>query len=135
MKFKGAGGSKGGSKRFFLGLIMMVAGSYLFLDAIKIINHLGLHSVIYSYGSFNLTAEMVLIPLILGLGFIFYHSKNPIGWILSTASIIILAFEVFSSVKFQPRRMSAFELIMMLVLMIGGLGLFLSSLQDFEKKG
>lgn len=135
MEFKGAGGSQGGIGRFFIGLVMMVAGGYLFLDAIKVVNQFGFHRAIYSFsGGYNLTTGMVLIPLIFGIGFIFYNSKNPIGWVLSSASIVMLGFGIISSIKFQLRRMSAFELIMMLVLLIGGLGLFLSSLKNFEEK-
>lgn len=133
MELKGAGGSQGGVGRFFIGLVMMVGGGYLFLDAIKVTHQFGLHRAIYSFGSFNLTTGMVLIPLIFGIGFVFYNSKNPIGWLLSSASIIMLTFGVISSIKFQLRRMSAFELIMILILFVGGLGLFLSSLRSIEK--
>jgi hypothetical protein len=42
----------------------------------------------------------------------------------------MLGFGVISSVDFRLRQMSAFELISMLVLMIGGLGLFLRSLRN-----
>lgn len=134
MELKGAGGSQGGIGRFFIGLVMMVGGGYLFLDAIKVTHQFGLHRAIYSFGAFNLTTGMVLIPLIFGIGFIFYNAKNPIGWLLSSASIVMLVFGVISSIKFQIRRMSAFELIMMLILFIGGLGLFLSSLRNFDSK-
>ena len=135
MEFKGAGGSQGGVGRFFIGLVMMVGGGYLFLDAIRVVNQFGFHRAIYSFGGgFHLTTGMVLIPMIFGIGFIFYNSKNPIGWVLSSASMVMLGFGIISSIKFQLRRMSAFELIMMLVLMIGGLGMFLSSLKNFENK-
>lgn len=133
MELKGAGGSQGGVGRFFIGLAMMVGGGYLFLDAIRVVNYFGFHRAIYTFGgNFHLTTGMVLIPLIFGIGFIFYNSKNPIGWVLSGASIIMLGFGVLSSIKFQLRRMSAFELVMILILMVGGLGLFLSSLRSFD---
>jgi hypothetical protein len=134
MEFKGAGGTQGGIGRFFIGLVMMVGGGYLFLDAIKVTHQFGLHRAIYSIGAFNLTSGMVLIPLLFGVGFIFYNSKNIVGWLLSAASIIMLGFGILSSIKFKIRHMSAFELIMMLILLIGGFGLFLSSLKNFAEK-
>jgi hypothetical protein len=73
---------------------------------------------------------MVLVPLIFGIGLIFFNSRNFIGWFLSGASLIMIVFGIISSIDFRLRHMSAFELIVMLVLMVGGLGLFLSSLRN-----
>ncbi len=129
---KGAGGSQGGIGRFFIGLVMMVAGGYLFLDAVKVAHGFGMGRAIYSVGSFQLTSGMVLIPFIFGIGFIFYNSKNILGWILSIASFVMLGFGIISSIRFHMRSMSAFELVMILTLLIGGIGLFLSSLKDFD---
>ncbi len=131
---KGAGGTQGGIGRFFIGLVMMVAGGYLFLDAVKVAYGFGLGRSIYSFGSFQLTSGMVLVPFIFGIGFIFYNSKNILGWILSISSFVMLGFGIISSIKFHMRSMSAFELIMILTLLIGGIGLFLSSLKEFDLK-
>ena len=42
----------------------------------------------------------------------------------------MLAFEVISSFDFRMGQMSAFELLAILVLFVGGLGLFLRSLRN-----
>jgi hypothetical protein len=131
---RGAGGTAGGIGQFFIGLVMMIAGGYLFLDAVKVTHGFGLHRAIYTIGSFNLTSGMVLVPLIFGVGFIFYNSKNPLGWILTAASLIMLTFGIIASIKFRLRHMSAFELITILVLAVGGLGLFFSSLRNFNRE-
>jgi len=134
MGIDGAGGTKGGFGRFFIGLGMMVAGGYLFFNAIRISHHFHLGYAIYSFGAFGLTTGMTLIPLIFGIGFIFYNSRNPLGWVLSIASLIMLSFGVISTVQFRMRSMSAFELIMIIILLMGGVGLFLSSLKSYEDK-
>jgi hypothetical protein len=134
MYISGAGGTKGGVGRFFIGLGMMIAGGYLFFDAIRVTHHFHFGYAIYSVGSYRLTTGMTLIPLVFGIGFIFYNSRNIIGWMLSIASLIMLGFGVISSIQFRLRGMSAFELIMILVLLMGGIGLFLSSLRDAEKQ-
>lgn len=36
---RGAGGTEGGIGTFFLDLVMLIGGGYLFLDAIQIKNH------------------------------------------------------------------------------------------------
>ena len=132
MSLKGAGGTQGGIGRFFIGLIMMISGGYLFLDAIRVTQHFHMGYTIYSFGTLKLTTGMTLIPLIFGIGIIFYNSKNILGWFLCTTSFVILLFGIISSIQFRIRNMSAFELIMILVLMIGGIGLFFSSLRSFE---
>ncbi len=135
MGIKGAGGSKGGVGRFFLGLLMMIVCGYLFFNAIMVTHHFRWGYALYSFGGVSLTTGMTLVPLIFGIGFIFYNSHNPIGWALSVASLAMITFGVISSIQFRMRHMSAFELIMMLVLMIGGVGLFLSSLRNFDDEG
>lgn len=115
--------------RFLIGLVMMVAGTYLFLRAITVVNHFGMGYTLYHIGGFNLTSGMVLIPFLFGVGIIFYNAKNPLGWLLTASTVIMLGFGVIASIDFQLRAMNAFELISILVLMIGGIGLFLSSLR------
>ena len=75
-----------------------------------------------------------MIPFIFGVGMIFYNSKNLLGWILSIGSITALIFGVISTVRFNLRTMSSFELIVILVLAVGGIGLFLRSLKKIDSK-
>ncbi len=49
---------------------------------------------------------------------------------LTLGSVTALIFGVISSIQFGFRNMSAFELIVILVLAFGGLGLFLRSLKS-----
>ncbi len=132
MPISGAGGTHGGVGRFFIGLTMMIVGGYLFLSAIQVTHHFHLGYALYRMGGVRLTTGFVLIPLIFGIGFVFYNAKNPIGWILSVISILLLGFGVITSLQFRMRHMSAFELIMILILLVGGVGLFLSSLRSFD---
>ena len=127
-----AGGTQGGAGRFFLGLAMMVVGMYLFLDAVKISNRFGLYTSLFSYGGYNLRSGMVLVPFIFGVGFIFYNYRSIFGWILAIGSVAMLGFGVVTSIHFRMKGMSAFDIMVILVLAIGGIGLFLSSLRDFS---
>jgi len=126
----GAGGTKGGIGRFFIGLIMMIAGGYLFLDAIRVTNGFHLGYSFMRFGSFHLTGGMVLVPFIFGVGMIFYNGKSIVGWLLSGSSIVMLGFGIITNIHFRLRSMSAFELMTILVLTVGGIGLFLSSLKN-----
>ena len=73
---------------------------------------------------------MIMIPFLFGVGMIFYDRKSFFGWLLTVGSLVGLIFGVISSVNFTFRSMSAFDLIVILVLAFGGVGLFLGSLSD-----
>jgi hypothetical protein len=130
---KGAGGTSGGIGPFFIGLFMMTGGFYLLLNAISVTSNFGLSRQLYSFsgaGGYAVTSGMVMIPFIFGVGIMFYNSKNIIGWILTLGSITALIFGVISSINFSFKTMTAFELIVILVLAVGGLGIFLKSLKN-----
>ena len=133
MARRGAGGTAGGEGSFLIGFVMIVAGGYLLLSGITVRPSFGLRSVAFRLGSFNVTSGMVLVPFIFGVGMIFYNSRNYIGWLLAAGSLIALVFGVIANLNIQLRTMSAFDLIVILVLLVGGIGLFLRSLKDFHQ--
>ena len=131
----GAGGSSGGIGQFFIGVIMMCGGFYLLLNAITVSSNFGLSSRLFGFGNnFGVTGGMIMIPFIFGIGLVFFNAKNILGWLLTLGSITALIFGVISSVRFNLRTMTTFELIVILVLAVGGLGLFLRSLKKIDAK-
>ena len=130
---RGAGGTDGGYAAFVIGLIMMIGGAYLLLNSIVVNSHFGGGMRLYSIGGFGLTSGMLMIPFIFGIGLIFYSRANLIGWLLTLGSLVALVFGVLSSTNFTFRAMSAFDLIVILVLCFGGLGLFLRSLRSMPR--
>ncbi len=132
--YRGAGGSNGGEGSFFIGLIMMIAGGYLFLRSIHVDHYLSMGSGLFHIGNYQVTNGMVLIPFIFGIGMIFYNSANILGWILMIGSMIALVFGIIASINFSLQGMSAFDLITIIVLFTGGLGLFLRSLKGRESR-
>lgn len=135
---KGAGGTSGGLGQFFVGLIMMCSGFYMLLNAINVSSSFGMGMRLYRYagmgGNYNITSGMIMIPFMFGVGLIFYNSKNIFGWVLSIGSIAGLIFGVISSIRFSFRSMTSFDLIVILVLAVGGLGLFLRSLKTLDER-
>lgn len=124
-------GSNNQISRFAIGLIMLVAGTYMLLNAI----HVGynFYHIYHIQGVGSFTSGYVMIPFMFGIGMIFYNSRNFLGWLLTLGSVVILIVGVISSVRFRLAHMTAFELLTILVLMMGGLGLFLSSLRKIKK--
>ena len=130
MAFQGAGGTSGGTGRFLLGLIMLIGGGYLLLDAIHVYNNFSLGMRLFNYGGMSITSGIVLIPMTIGIGMVFYNAKNPIGWVLFVGALIALIFGVIANIQFSMRQMSLFELLVILVLFVGGIGLLLGSLRE-----
>ena len=131
---RGAGGTSGGVGEFLMGLVMMCGGFYMLLNAIVVTSSFGMGMRLYGFnafgGGYSVTSGMIMIPFMFGIGFIFYNSRNFFGWLLACGSLVGLIFGVIASIRFTFRPMSAFDLIVILVLAIGGLGLFLRSLRE-----
>lgn len=134
---RGAGGTQGGLGMFFIGLIMMCGGFYLLLNAISVSSGFGFGSRLYGFsaygGNYGVTSGMILIPFMFGVGLLFYNGKNILGWLLTLGSVTALIFGVIASLRFSFRGMSAFDLMVILILAIGGLGLFLRSMRTFNQ--
>ncbi|MGA2401541.1 MAG: hypothetical protein ABSG91_07520 [Syntrophobacteraceae bacterium] len=130
---RGAGGTEGGAGRFFTGLVMMVGGGYLFLRNIQASLGVGLGYQYFSVWGMGITSGMVLVPFLFGIGMIFYNASNILGWLLTVASLVMLGFGVIAQTRFHLHNMSAFELLTILTLLVGGIGLFLSSLRSSKR--
>lgn len=129
----GAGGTSGGIGQFFLGLVMACGGIYMLLKSITVHSSFGMRMSLYHFGGgYSLTSGMIMIPFMFGVGIIFYNSKNPFGWILAVGSLVGLIFGVISSIHFSFQRMSAFDLVVILVLSVGGIGILLRSFKDYD---
>jgi len=124
----GAGGTSGGIGQFFLGLTMMCGGFYLLLNGIVVSSAFGWGTRLFGIGGVGVTGGIILVPLIIGVGVIFYNARNALGWLLALGALAAMVFGVIASLNLSLRSMTAFELICILVLAFGGLGLFFRSL-------
>lgn len=124
-KIEGAGGTPGGIPTFLLGLGMTIAGGFL------LINHVKVGSGFWHFFGRN-THGLILIPLIIGIGFLFFSSKSIIGWILTGGGALIIFLGIISNLRFYFPQTSLFNLLVMLVLLVGGIGLTLRSLRSVK---
>jgi len=126
----GAGGTNGGTGQFFVGLVLMVGGFYLLLNSVVVSSSFGLGTRLFGVGGYGITGGIVLIPLVIGIAMIFFNARSALGWLLAICAFAALVFGVIASVNMSLRTMSAFELLCILALAFGGLGLFLRSLRS-----
>ena len=119
---RGAGGTPGGIGEFLLGLVMSVAGAYLLTSQVTVTS--GIWSL-WGYDSFGLS----LVPIIFGVGFLFFNGRSVAGWLLTVAGAVIILAGVIANLRifFQPT--SLYNTLVMLVLLAGGLGLIARSVR------
>lgn len=138
MKMQGAGGTPGGIGSFLIGFLMMCTGFYLLMQSIIVTRSFGLGMGLFHFGFFGgsvtVTSGMILIPLIFGIGIIFYNYRSVIGWALAIGSLAALVAGVLMNLRLTIRTMTLFDLLTILVLFIGGIGLFLRSLRSHGGK-
>lgn len=115
-KIRGAGGTPGGLVEFFIGLGMTVAGAYLITNQVVVTSSFW---SIWGYNAFGLT----LIPLIFGIGILFFNGKSIVGWLLLFAGIIIIFAGILMNLQIYFQPTSLFNTVIMLVLLAGGIGL------------
>jgi hypothetical protein len=119
---RGAGGTPGGVGTFVLGVIMAAAGGYLLLNQVQVTTsfwHFG------AYGGFGLT----LIPLLVGVAFLFYNGKSVVGWLLTIVGATIILAGVLMNMDIYFRPTSLYSTLMMLGLLFGGIGVIARSLR------
>jgi hypothetical protein len=115
--------------RLVVGLAMLLVGGYLFLDAIHVNNFFTSNQTIFRVSDFHFTSGMVLLPLFVGLGILFFGSWPRVGLALVLGSLVLLFIGTLMSVNLSMRSMSFFRLALILTLIAGGAGLTLSILR------
>lgn len=121
-EFRGAGGTEGGLGMFFIGAAMAIAGAYLILNQVTV-THGGW--VLYGYNAFGLA----LLPLILGIGLLFFSGRSVLGWVLTFVGVVILFAGIIGNLSMYWRSTSLFQTLAMFVLLVGGIGLVARALK------
>ena len=121
------GGTPGGLGHFLLGLVMACVGGYLICNQVMVT---GSYWNFYGANSFGIT----LIPMLFGVGILFWNGRSTIGWLLTVAGGLFIIAGVIANlhIYFQPTSM--FHTLVMLVLLVGGIGMVARSLGPHHVK-
>jgi hypothetical protein len=111
-----AGGTPGGFGHFVMGVLMTCVGAYLLMNQVVVS---GSYWSFYGRDAFGIT----LIPLLFGVGILFWNGRSVLGWLLTLAGAVFIVAGVIANmhIYFQPATL--FHTLIMLVLLVGGLGL------------
>ena len=121
------GGTPGGLGYFLLGFAMACMGAYLLTHQVTVV---GSYWSFYGTGTFGIT----LLPLLFGVGLLFWNGRSAAGWILTIAGTIFVIAGVIANMHIYFQPTSLFNTIVMLVLLFGGLGLIARALRPYSKQ-
>lgn len=119
--FTDVGGTPGGIGHFVIGFAMACIGGYLLMNQVNVV---GSYWSFYGANTFGIT----LIPMLFGVGILFWSGRNVVGWILLFAGALFILAGVIANMHIYFRPTSLFNTIVMLVMLVGGLGLIARSL-------
>lgn len=119
---RGAGGTPGGLGTFLFGAALLVGGVYLLLARVMVS---GGSWALWGYNAFGLS----LLPLLLGIGWLFFDGRSIAGWALTGAGALIILLGIVSNLAIYFRPTSLFDTLIMLGLLAAGIGLIARSLR------
>ena len=119
---KGAGGTSGGLGAFFAGAAMVVGGGYLLMQRVTV------SSGFWEFGGRS-TFGLSMLPLLVGIGVLFFNGKSAIGWLLTGAGALIIVTGILANLRVFFGPSSLFDTILIFGLIAGGIGLVARSLR------
>ncbi len=119
---RGAGGTPGGLGEFLLGLGMAIVGAYLLSNRLTVSSG---YWTLWGYSAFGIS----LIPLMIGIGLLFFNGRSPVGWLLLGGSLLAIGAGIVANLHVYLQPTSLFATLVMLTLLAGGVGLVAKALR------
>jgi hypothetical protein len=116
------GGTPGGLGMFLFGLALAIAGGYLIMNQVQVT------SGYWQWWGSN-TFGLTLLPLVIGIGLLFFNGKSIAGWLLAGGGAVIIFVGILSNLQIYFQQTTLFNTILMLTLFAAGLGLMARALK------
>jgi hypothetical protein len=130
MDIKNVGGTPGGTGTFLIGFIMLIVGGYLLLHQVQV----GGNYWNWATGGYGKTFGVTLLPLLFGVGILFFNGKSFVGRVLTFGGALVILAGIIVNLDIHFATTSLYELLTMLVLIVGGIGLIARSVMPMEAK-
>jgi hypothetical protein len=121
------GGTPGGLGDFLIGFAMACIGGYLLSNQVSVV---GSYWSFYGTSTFGIT----LIPMLIGIGMMFFNGRSVIGWLLTVAGALFILAGVIANMHIYFQPTSLFNTLVMLILLVGGLGLIAKAIRPHGAK-
>src|SRR5438034_870314 len=102
--------------------VMACMGGYFLANQVNLV---GSYWSFYGANTFGIT----LVPMLLGVGILFWNGRSLVGWILTAAGALFILAGVIANMHIYFRPASLFNTLVMLILLVGGLGLIARALR------
>jgi hypothetical protein len=123
--FSDVGGTSGGLGEFVLGFAMTCIGGYLITDRVSVV---GSYWSFWGANSFGIT----LIPMLFGVGILFFNGRSIIGWLLTAGGALFILAGILANMHIYFQPTSLINTLIMLILLVGGLGLIARSTRSHK---
>lgn len=124
---RGAGGTPGGVGPFLAGAAMVVVGGYLLLNQVTVTSGLW---TFWGYNAFGLS----LLPLLVGIGILFFNGKSIAGWLLTGAGALIIIAGIIVNLRIYFQPASLFDTLLILAMLAGGIGLIARGIRPSDRR-
>ncbi len=109
---------------FLIGIAMLVAGGYAFLQNVTVTS--GLMSI--RWGNFNAGSGLIVIPFIVGIMMLFAMPHKFVSKLVTGLGLLVIVVSVIMGTHFYFNPIPSYAYLLMLVGMFGGLALVLKVL-------
>jgi hypothetical protein len=120
------GGTKGGAGEFLVGVLLIAIGGYLFMDNVVVTSGWGE----LRFGRFTTSFGVVLIPLLIGVGMLFFDGKSKLGWLLTIGSGAAIVVGIITKLEATWRPTSLLVSLLILGSIAAGIGLVARALKE-----
>ena len=124
----GAGGTPGGLRHFVTGTGLSVLGLYLLFS--RVVVSAGIwHGWFGAQLGPGVSIGAVAVLFIAGVGALFFDGKSKLGWLGLAGSLLLLTFEILTSLQIHFLPTSLPVLLVILTVLAAGLGLIARGLR------
>jgi len=116
------GGTPGGLGSFLVGFAMTCVGGYILSTQGMVGSS---YWNFYGANTFGIT----LLPMLIGIGILFFGGRSAIGWLLTAGGALFILAGVIANLHIYFQPTSLFNTMVMLILLAGGLGLIARALR------
>ena len=80
--------------KFFIGLVLLAVGLFMIFQNTTVSSSWGMGGYFYHIGGFGISNGMIMLPIIVGIGMLFFMKKRIYGWIVLAIGIAFVLFTI-----------------------------------------
>lgn len=108
---------------FVLGFLLLVFGVYMVFQSTQVSS-----SWPWYIGSFSVPTGVIVVPLLIGIGMLFFNSKSAAGWLLTVLGAMFIIVTIIMSVSIHFSTTSLFTFVLMFGSITAGAGMMMRAL-------